>query len=353
MSTPVKTALCSFGMSGKVFHAPFFEVNPNFKLYGVWERSKKVASTLYPNIKSFDTYEALLADSSIELVVVNTPNATHYAYAKQALQAGKHVVVEKPFVVTVEEGKELIQLAAQQGKKIFAYHNRRWDSDFKTVQKVLQQNLLGHVVEAEIHFDRYKEELSPKVHKETPGPGTGALYDLGSHIIDQTLQLFGWPKAVFADIDIVRSISQVDDYFELLLFYPGKKVRLKATYVARETVPSYIFHGLKGSFIKSRADVQENDLVAGKIPQTEGWGIEPETERGLLHTEVDGKVIRELVPTEQGDYMQYFDGLFNSIRNNKAEAVSGEDGLKVIAIIEAAFKSSQQKKVIELEEFAA
>jgi len=347
-NTPIKTGLCSFGMSGKVFHGPFLHANPNFQLYGVWERSAKNAAKYYPYIKSFDTYDELLADTSIELIIVNTPNATHYEYAKKALQTGKHVVIEKPFVTTVDEGNDLIQLAKRNDKKLFAYHNRRWDSDFKTVQKVVEQNLLGNIVEAEIHFDRYKEELSPKVHKEVPGPGTGALYDLGSHIIDQALQLFGWPKALFADIAIVRNISKVDDYFELLLYYENKRVRLKASYVVREPLPSYVLHGLRGSFIKSRADVQENDLVAGKLPGAEGWGIEPESEQGLLHTEIDGKVVKERRPAEHGDFMQYFEGLYNAIRNDKPGAVNAEDGLNVIRIIEAAFKSSREQRVVEL-----
>lgn len=351
-NSPIRTALCSFGMSGKVFHAPFIEVNPGFELYAVWERSSKNASKKYPHIKSFDTYEDMLADASIELVIVNTPNSTHFNYTKMALEAGKHLIVEKPFVINSPEGKILIELAKEKDKKIFVYHNRRWDSDFKTVKKVADEKLLGDIVEAEIHYDRFKEELSPKVHKEIPGPGTGALYDLGSHLIDQSLQLFGWPKAVFADIDIVRSISKVDDYFELILFYPGKRVRLKASYVVREALPSFILHGLKGSFIKSRADVQENDLQAEKIPETEGWGIEPEAEKGLLHTQINGQVIRQTLPTENGNYMQYFDGVFNAIRNNGAVPVTTEDGLKVVLIIEAAFESSRQKKVIDLPEAA-
>lgn len=346
--SPIRTALCSFGMSGKVFHAPFIEVNPGFELYAVWERSTKNAYKKYPHIKSFDTYEEMLADASIELVIVNTPNSTHFNYSKMALEAGKHVIVEKPFVIASHEGMILIELAKEKNKQLFVYHNRRWDSDFKTVKKVADQELLGDIVEAEIHFDRYKEELSPKVHKEVPGPGTGALYDLGSHLIDQALQLFGWPKAVFADIDIVRSISKVDDYFELLLFYPGKRVRLKASYVVREALPSFILHGLKGSFIKSRADIQENDLQAEKIPATEVWGIEPETEKGLLHTEINGEVMRQTIPTEQGNYKQYFDDVYNAIRNDAAAPVTAEDGLKVIRIIEAAFESSKQKRVVEL-----
>ena len=347
---PIRSALCSFGMSGKVFHAPFIKVHHGFELYGVWERSSKNASKKYPYIKSYDTYEEMLADPSVELVIVNTPNSTHFNYAKKALEAGKHVIVEKPFVITSQDGENLIELAKEKNKKLFVYHNRRWDSDFKTVKGVLNKKLLGDIVEAEIHFDRYKEELSAKAHKELPGPGTGTLYDLGSHLIDQALQLFGWPEAVFADVDILRSISKVDDYFELLLFYPEKRVRLKASYVVREPLPSFILHGLKGTFIKSRADVQENDLQAEKIPGTDGWGIEPETEKGLLHTEINGEIVRQTLPTEHGNYIQYFNEVFDAIRNNGVAPVSAEDGLKVIRIIEAAFESSKQKRVVELVE---
>jgi predicted dehydrogenase len=335
-------------MSGRLFHAPFIEQLEEFELYGVWERSTKNAATQYPRIKSFDTYEEMLTDPSIELVIVNTPNSTHFNYSQMALEAGKHIIVEKPFVVNSDDANNLIRRSKEQNKKIFVYHNRRWDSDFKTIKKVVSQKLLGEIVEAEMHFDRYKEEISPKAHKEVQGPGTGSLYDLGSHIIDQALQLFGWPEAVFADIDTIRRISQVDDYFEVLLYYPKKRVRLKGSYVVREPLPAYIIHGLKGSFIKSKTDVQENDLQAGKIPGTEGWGIEPETEKGLLHTELNGKVIRETIPTERGDYGDYFKGVFNAIRSNGEIPVTAEDGLKVITIIEAALESSKQKKVVEL-----
>lgn len=335
-------------MSGRLFHAPFIEANPHFELYGVWERSIKNAANKYPRIKSFDTLEEMLADSSIELVIVNTPNYSHFDYARQALLAGKHIIVEKPFVPTSHEANMLIKLSKEQNKVICVYQNRRWDSDFKTVKKVADKNLLGGIVEAEIHFDRYKEDLSPKAHKETPGPATGILYDLGSHILDQALCLFGYPQAVFADVDIMRSISQVDDYFELLLFYNNLRVRLKAGYLVREPLPSYILHGFKGSFIKSRADIQENDLLAEKIPGTNSWGIEPESEQGLLHTEINGEVVRKKLPTEAGNYMDYFDGVYKAIRTNTPPPVSAEDGLKIITVIEAAFESAKHKRVIQL-----
>jgi predicted dehydrogenase len=346
--TPIKTALLSFGMSGRVFHAPFLHVNKGFQLQGVWERSKTVVHEFYQGVKSYRSYDELLADESIELVVVNTPNYTHYDYAKKALLAGKQVVVEKPFTTTTWEAVELIELAAKQEARLTVYHNRRYDSDFKTVKQVLQQGLLGEVVEASLHYDRYKEELSPKLHKEAPGPGTGVLYDLGSHLIDEALQLFGLPQAVFADIRIIRPLSSVDDYFELLLYYNNLRVRLHSTYLAREPGPGYLVHGSKGSFFKSRADVQEAALQNNELPGSSGWGIEPEAERGLLHTEKDGRVVREKFPTEKGNYMEFFDALYLAIRENGPDPVPAADALQVIKIIEAARKSSGEKIVVQL-----
>ena len=346
---PINTALCSFGMSGWVFHAPFIQVHPGFKLYAVCERTKKLAQQKYPEVKSYNTIEAMLEDEAVELVVVNTPNYTHYEFAKLALLAGKHVIVEKPFVVYAEQGEELIELAKKQDKKLSVYHNRRFDSDYKTVKKVLNEKWLGTVVEAEFHFDRFKDELSPKVHKENPGPGTGALYDLGSHLIDQGLQLFGEPQFVFADIQIIRPISKVDDYFEVLLYYPRRRVRLKSSYLVREALPGYILHGSRGSFIKAKTDVQEIMLQQGKIPDSPDWGKEPESEKGLLHTEKDGKIIRALVPSLQGNYGEYYDGIYNAIRNDQPVPVTAEDGLKVVKLIQAAFESSEKKRAIDFE----
>ena len=345
-SKKINAALCSFGMSGWVFHAPFLQVHPGFNLYAVWERSKKLAQEKYPQVKSNDTLDELLKDDAIELVVVNTPNYTHYDYANQALQAGKHVVVEKPFTVNSKEGKELIQLAKKKKRKLSVYQNRRYDSDYKAIKKVIQEKLLGNIVEAEFHFDRYKEEISPKVHKEVPGPGTGSLYDLGSHLIDQALQLFGDPVEIFADIQIMRPVSKVDDYFEVLMYYPGFRVRVKSSYQVREALPGYVIHGSKGSFIKPKTDVQEALLQAGEVPGQADWGTEPETEKGLLHTEINGKVIREYVPSLKGNYLEYYEGIYKAIRNNEPLPVSAEDGLKVVRVIETAYESNSKKKVV-------
>ncbi|WP_308991023.1 Gfo/Idh/MocA family oxidoreductase [Mariniflexile litorale] len=345
---PINTALCSYGMSGHVFHAPFISVNPQFNLYGVFERTKNEAQQHYPSIKTFRSLDDMLADDNIELVVVNTPNITHFDFSKKAINAGKHLVIEKPFTVTVAEAEALIQLAKEKNVLISVYHNRRYDSDFKTVQKVLNEGLLGDIVEAEFHYDRFDPALSYKTHKETPTEGVGSLYDLGSHLIDQALQLFGIPKSINADLDSFRPNSKVGDYFDVKLFYPSHRVILKSSYYVREPLPGNILHGTKGSFIKTKADVQEKELQADKKPNTVNWGIEPDSEKGLLHTEKDGKIIKEHIPTLQGNYMEYYNGIYEAIRNNKSVPVSAEDGTLVIKIIEAAVKSNKEKRIIEL-----
>lgn len=344
---PINTAICSFGLSGRVFHAPFICINPGFNFYAVLERTKNLAQEKYPNVKTYRTLEDMLTDDLVELVIVNTPNTTHYDYTKKAIEAGKHVIVEKPFTITVTEGNELISLAKKQNKKLSVFQNRRYDSDYRTIKKVVEAKLLGDLVEVEMHFDRFKDVLGPKPHKENPGPGTGSLYDLGSHLIDQALQLFGMPRQIFADIKIMRPISKVDDYFELLFYYEKMRVRIKSSYIVREPLPGYIFHGLKGSFIKPKTNIQEEMLESGKVPGNKDWGTEPESEKGLLHTVIDGKEIKEYITSEQGNYGDYYDGIYEAIRNGKPVPVSAEDGLKVIQIIEAAYSSNEKKCVVD------
>jgi predicted dehydrogenase len=345
--SPIKTALLSFGMSGKVFHAPFLSVSPKYILHGCWERSTKKIQEVYPTAIFYHSIEALLADDEVELVIVNTPNITHYDYAKKALKAGKHVVVEKPFAVTANECRELIDIAQASDLRLSVYHNRRYDSDYLTVKDVLKKKLLGNVVEAELHFDRFVETLSYKAHKETPVKGVGILYDLGSHLIDQALQLFGLPSAVFADIRTVRPISKVDDYFELILYYNTSRVRIKATALAKEP-QGYIIHGDKGSFIKPKTNMQEEALAEGRLPIGDNWGEEQEEDWGTLNAEVNGQFERKKLPSLQGNYTDYFNGLFRAIREGMSLPVLPEEASEVIRIIEAAFESSRTKQVYKL-----
>jgi len=345
---PISTAILSFGMSGQVFHAPFITTHPGFQFTAVWERSKNIAAQSYEGVTTYRSLEELLADERIELVIVNTPNATHFEYCKKAIEAGKHVIVEKPFTTTVAEAEELVRLAGEAGVQLSVFQNRRWDSDFKTVKRVIDEGWLGRLVEAEFHFDRYKEELSPKQHKEVPGPGTGVLYDLGSHIIDQCLHLFGMPQSLFAQLRTVRKDSSIDDFFDLYLSYEALSVRLHSSYLVREPLPAYIVHGSQGSFIKSRGDVQEGELLAGKTPGCAGWGAETQPDEGILNAEEDGAPFRRHVVSEAGDYTGYFETVYRAIREGDEMAVSGEDGLNVIRIIEAAIESSNSGKSVLL-----
>ena len=344
----INTALLSFGMSGRVFHAPFINLHSGFHLAGSWERSKKQIQEFYPGVHSYDSLEAVLNDDSIDLVVVNTPIYSHFEYAAKALKAGKHVVVEKAFTSTVSEAEELKAIALEQNKQIAVFQNRRWDSDFSTVKQVIESGVLGNINEMEIHFDRFNLELSPKKHKEEPNPGAGIVRDLGPHIIDQALYLFGMPEAVFADLRTTRPNSIVEDCLDILLYYPSFRVRIKGGYIVKEELPAYIVHGTKGSFLKSRADVQEADLQKGLTPDTPNWGTEPKQEEGLINFVAEGETIRKKVETLQSNYLEFYNGVYNSLTQNRPMPVTVDDGIRVMKIIEAAFKSSEEKRVISV-----
>lgn len=343
----IKTALLSYGMSGKIFHAPFLEVHPGFELVGAWERSHKNIENDYRGAKSYSSLEELLEDD-IDLVIVNTPVETHYEYAKKSLLARKHTLVEKAFTASLAQAEELKGMTLMTGLKLSVFHNRRWDSDFKTLKDILYKGVLGDIVEVEFHFDRYNPELSAKLHKETDNPGAGILRDLAPHIIDQALDLFGLPEAVFADIRITRQESLVDDYVDILLYFARFRVRLKTGFFVRESNPAYVIHGEMGSFLKHRGDVQEDALKAGQKPGRDNWGIEPKNLEGILHTEVDGKIIREKVATLAGNYYDFYEGLYESILYDKPEPVTAQNGVNVMRIIEAATMSNKEKRVVEL-----
>lgn len=344
----INVAICSFGMSGKLFHAPFIQANNKYNLYAVLERSAKIAQQVYPDIKSVSTLDELLQDTRVELIIVNTPNITHYEITKKCLLAGKHVVIEKPFCVSVREGQELIKITAKKNLKLSVYHNRRFDSDYKTVKNIIDQKILGDLIEMEIHYDRFVPALSYKKHKESGEVGTGSLYDLGSHLIDQALQLFGMPDALFADIRFIRLLSKVDDYFEVIFFYINLRVKLKCSYLVREPLPGYILNGSKGSFIKAKTNIQEEALLKGERPESMGWGIEPQNQRGLLNTEINGVHIRKYIDSEIGNYMQFYNEMYDAIIYDNKVPVSADDALDVIKIIELAFKSSKERRIIDI-----
>ncbi|MEI9808486.1 MAG: Gfo/Idh/MocA family oxidoreductase [Bacteroidota bacterium] len=347
MSTIIKTGICSYGMSGKLFHAPFLEAHPGFELTAIVERNNNDSRERYPASTLYRSVEELIADKDIQLIIVNTPTHLHYEQVKMALLAGKHVVVEKPFTIKVKEAEELTELAKQQKVQLSIYQNRRYDGDFRAVKKVVEEKLLGELRE-EIRYDRYRPAYGGKPHKEGELPGAGIIYDLSPHLVDQALQLFGWPKALFADVWKMRDDVVPPDYFEMLFYYDKLRVRLKATCICRETIPGYALHGMKGSFLQQRSDMQEQQLLAGEIPSLESWCAGPSEPDGLLHTEIKGEVIRKQMTSSPGNYMGYYDDLYKSLTGKAPNPVPAEDGIKTIRIIEAALKSAKEGKVIEI-----
>lgn len=343
----IKVGLSAFGMSGKVFHAPFLSTNPHFELRKIVERSKELSKELYPHAQIVRTFSDLLTDD-IDLIVVNTPDSTHYEYCKQALEAGKHVIVEKPFTTTIEQGEELIRLAEKKRLILSVFQNRRWDADFLTVQEIIRKGLLGRLVEYESTFQRYRNFIKPNTWKETGEAGGGLTYNLGSHLIDQALVLFGMPEAVYAETAILRDGGKVDDYFVIRLLYPSVKVNLKASYLMKEPLPRFVLHGTLGSYIKYGVDKQEAALVAGEMPDQPHWGEETENEWGVLNTEIEGKEMREKYPSLKGNYGEFYQNIYEHIKEQKPLATNARQVIQVIKVIEAAYKSSKEKTVITI-----
>ncbi len=342
----INAALLSFGLSGRIFHAPFLHAHPGFSLAGAWERTSRRLSAHYPAAKSYASLEAVLDDPAVDLVVVNTPTATHYDYTRRALEHGKHVLTEKAFTTSAAEAIELAALAGKLGRKLAVFQNRRWDSDFLAVRAVLEDGILGDIVEAALGFCRFKAELSPKAHKEEPGPGAGIVKDLGAHVIDQALLLFGMPEAVFADIAVTRPGSRVDDYFDILLRYEERRVHVRGGYHYRQALPEYALFGTRGSFLKSRSDVQEAQLEQGMRPSDPGYGREPDSAAGSLYLDRNGSIEARSVPSPPGNYLAFYEGLYRCIADGAPEPVSAGDGVRVMQVIDAAFESHRSGRVV-------
>lgn len=343
----IQVGIASYGMSGEVFHAPLLFSNPSYMLKGVVERNKLKSTSRYPHINVARSFEELISDKEIELIVVNTPNETHYTYTKLALEAGKHVVVEKPFANNSKEAEDLIEIAKKNKRTLSVFQNRRWDGDYKGVRKVVSGKLLGELIEYEAHYDRYRNFVETHSWKEETGPGSGIVYNLGSHMIDQVVVLFGAPYSVWADIRIQRTGGKVDDFYEIVLNYGHMRVTLKSGYLVREAGPRYIIHGNLGSFLKFGIDPQEQALKDGKLPNVPGWGVESKEWWGILNTEINGVHIEGKVETPPGSYQDFYNNIYEVIRNGAELAVKPEEVLITVKIIEKAYQSIDLKKIID------
>jgi predicted dehydrogenase len=352
----IGVGIIGYGLAGRVFHAPFVSAVPGLKLEAFVERRMDEAHRAYPETRTYRSVEDLLRDPKIDLVVVGTPNETHYALAKQALEAGKHVVVDKPFAETSAQAEELIALAKKQGKVLAPFHNRRWDGDFLTVKKVLAEGQLGRLVSFESHFDRFKPIPREHTWKESAHPANGMLMDLGPHLVDQALALFGLPKLVTASVRTDREGSAIEDAFDIILTYDKLLVVCRASMLACLAAPRFLLHGTAGSFRKWGLDPQEPAIVAGatvpRLGEPQEWLCEEESLWGELVVApvltAPGTLVKTKVQTDCGDYRGFYKNVRDAIEGTAPLAVTPEAGLAVAKVLEAARKSSAEHRSVAL-----
>ena len=339
--------LIGYGLGGSTFHAPIIDAVPGLRLARIASRSAKPETRdLYPGVQLDATPQAMLDDPAVALIVVCTPNASHYALAKAALLAGKHVVVDKPFVLSSAEGHELVALARQQGVQLSVYQNRRWDGDFLTLRRTLASGELGTVHTYRAHFDRYAPQVKTR-WKEQPQPGAGVLWDLGSHLIDQALTLFGKPDTVTAHLSIQRDGAQVEDAFELIMEHGATRVVLHAGALVRAPGPRYQVHGTHGSFVKYGIDSQEEALKRGERPGAAGWGHDAQGDWATITT-ADGS--RRTVETLPGAYEAFYHGMVRAIAEGAPVPVQPEDAVDVVRVIELALRSHRERRTVQFTE---
>ena len=356
MSGEIGVAVIGFGLAGKVFHAPFVSAVPGLKLEAIVQRRGDEAARAYPKIRILRSVEEALNDQAIRLIVVATPNETHFDLAKQALLAGKHVVIDKPFSATSAEAKQLKELAEKHGVVLVPFHNRRWDGDFRTVQRLLAEEAFGRLVTFESHMDRFRPLPRENTWKEGANSANGLLMDLGPHLIDQALALFGPPAGITANVRKDRDKTNIEDAFDITLEYPRLRAHCRSTMLASDAAPRFVLHGTKGSFKKWGLDQQEPTLVSGgaKVPPVgEGeWLADPESQWGTLTVApvlADPAMLAHTkVKTEFGDYRLYYANVRDAINGVAKLAVTAEDGYRVIKLLEMARESSEAGKTLKV-----
>lgn len=342
----IRVGLIGFGLSGQTFHAPMIVAVPSLELACVVERSGQLAAQKYPQARAVRTVQELLADETVRLCVVATPNDSHFEIARQCLNAGRAVLIDKPFTVTTEEARLLTHLAKKRGRLLTVYQSRRLDGDFKTVRKLLAEESLGRIVLFESHFDRFRPTLK-NAWREKQGPGAGMLYDLGPHLIDQALQLFGKPDSIAADIRCERDGGLVDDAFDLRLDYPNMRAILRSTMIAYAHQTRFVINGTAGSFLKTGLDPQEEPLRRGVAPGGPTWGEDPEANWGTLYLAGDSAPGGRKVQTERGDYREFYANVRDAMLGKAELVVKPEQATDVIRAIELALESSRERRTIE------
>jgi scyllo-inositol 2-dehydrogenase (NADP+) len=350
----VRVGLIGFGMAGQAFHAPVIRGVPGMELACIVERRGTRAQQKYPDVRIARTLDELLTDKKIQLCVIATPNDSHFDLARTCLLAGRDVVVDKPLAPTLAESEELVRIAAERGRLITVYQDRRWDGDFQTVKNILESGKLGTVVEYECRYDRFRLEPKANAWRERADqPAAGVLFDLGPHVLDQALVLFGEPRAVTASAFCERETSQVDDSFDVCLEYPGLRATGRARIIAYAPGPHFLIHGTKGSFVKYGMDPQEARLRGENCPQGfdwgADWGVEPEELWGTLSLVGEPSV---KVKTERGDYRGFYANVRDTIEKKAPLEVTPQQALRTMRAVILAHKSSRERRTVAWEEIA-
>jgi len=338
----IDVGLIGFGLAGRAFHAQVIRATPGLRLAAILQRHGNEASEKYPDVRVVRSVGELLDIREIRLVVIATPNETHAPLARQCLEAGRDVVVDKPFATTWKEAAELVELARKCGRLITVYQNRRYDGDFQALGQIVADGTLGHIVRFETNYDRFRPDLKPGAWRERVGPGSGILFDLAPHLIDHALVLFGLPEAVTADVRLERPVAVVDDAFDVMLRYAtGMRAVLRSTMLAAAPRPRFVLHGTRGSFIKQTFDPQEINLRCGYVPENGPWGAEPQEDWGVVTTVENDVVTKRSVRSSNSDYRDYYANVRDAILGRATLAVSPEHALDVMRVLEMAQESSR------------
>lgn len=343
MSDNIRVAIIGYGYASKTFHAPLISGTPGMTLAAVSSSDEAKVRNDWPTVPIVAEPRQLLDDPNIDLIVIPTPNDTHFPLAKAVLEAGKHVVVDKPFTVTLSQARELDAVARSRGRLLSVFHNRRWDSDFLTVKSLINEGLLGEVCYFESHFDRYRPQIRDR-WRERGGPGSGIWFDLGPHLLDQAIGLFGLPVSMTVDLAQLRPGAQSTDYFHAVLVYPQRRVILHATLLAAAETARFIVHGSRGSYIKYGLDPQEERLKNGERLPQEDWGYDMRD--GIL-TRVDGEDrSEESWLTLPGHYPAYYAAIRDALNGNGENPVPASQAIQIMELIELGIESAKHRATL-------
>jgi scyllo-inositol 2-dehydrogenase (NADP+) len=343
----IEVGLVGFGLAGRAFHAPVIRAVPGLHLDAIVQRSGTEAAEKYPDVRIVRSVDELLSIPEIRLVVIATPNETHYPFARQCLEAGRDVVVDKPFTTTLDEAVSLVQFAKSANRLLTVYQNRRYDGDFQAIRQLVAAGTLGRIVRFETTYDRFRPHLKPGAWRETSRPGSGILFDIAPHLIDHALVLFGLPEAVTADVRAERENAVADDAFDITLHYPnGMRAVLRSSILAAAPRPRFVLLGTQGSLVKQSFDPQETNLRRGYIPADKPWGYEPEENWGVLTVPAGDSFEQRRIPSATCDYRDYYSNVRDAILGRAALAVTPEYALDVMRMLELARASSLKRCTI-------